>query len=354
MSQKYRNILIVIVSILVLLEVLFLKPSSLHNNEGVAGKGLFKDISTLMKSQKKDDEVRYTIDGFHYTAVEGEKKQWEMISDQALLYEISKKVVATNAHIKMYDSAGKITLIEGKEAYYTMGSKDFELKDNVIATFPDGFRIHTSYAIYNGMTQQISSTENFNGESQKTKTEFLQIWGKGFTASKLDPMVHILAESHVKIHRIPQKEVHDVRSDLGKIDRFSKIAFFDMKATDRFVDSDLGSLNVKSRKQEAHYDNAAHVLNFLTATEDVKITEMDKNKPGMKYATCQKADFMAKDDKILLTGFPSVYQETDTVTGELITIFRSKNIIEVNQANGYHNEQQLSSTNKSTPNRKGR
>lgn len=111
-----------------------------------------------------------------------------------------------------------------------------------------------------------------------------------------------------------------------------------MVSPDRFVESDRGTLHVKSRRQEATYDPQKSALRVMTAYDDVLIQERDpiKSKKGMKYATCQKADFLTQEDKIYLTGFPSVYQEKDTITGELITIYRKRNIVEVTQANGLH------------------
>ena len=69
------------------------------------------------------------------------------------------------------------------------------------------------------------------------------------------------------------------------------------------------------------------------------LTDPKKLLTGLKYATCQQAEFFSKENKIVMSGFPSAYQEGDTITGELITIYRSKNLVEVNQANGYHSNE---------------
>lgn len=326
----------VALGLLVALDILLLKPSSLEVDEAETRRGLFKDLSQMVKTQKPDDEIQYTIQGFHYTSVEGEVKEWEMTSDTAVLYEGSKNVVAANARIKMFDSAGKITYIEGKEAHYKMGAKDFELFHDVKVTFPDGFWIKTEQARYVGATQVVSSAVDFYGESQKTKTEHLQVWGKGFTASRNDPYVHVLSETRAKIHRFNPKEIDDVRSDQAKLDRFKKVSLFTMDRSEDRVESMLGTLQVRSKRQEANYDGASHQFNYMTAFDDVYIKETAPQQGGLKYATCQRADFVAKDDKILMTGFPSLYQENDTVTGELITYYRGKSLVEVSQANGFH------------------
>jgi LPS export ABC transporter protein LptC len=321
-----------------MIQILLLQPNIIHVADQSEKKGLFKDLSSLVQNTLEDDEVRYTIQGFHYTSVAAEVKRWEIDATTALLYENSRKVVASNAKIRMFDAGGQITFIEGDEAHFFMGQRDFDLYENVKVTFPDGFVLTTSRAHYSADTGRVSSPADFYGESKKTKTEWLMVWGKGFIAHREEPIVNILSETRAKIHRFETNEVNDVLSDKANINRFTKVSYFFMNDNRRLVESTLGTLLVRSRRQEANYDAATHALNYMTAYDDVYIKETDpeKSKGGIQYATSQKADFISKDDKILLTGFPSVYQTSDTVTGELITVFRSKNLVEVTQANGFH------------------
>ena len=45
------------------------------------------------------------------------------------------------------------------------------------------------------------------------------------------------------------------------------------------------------------------------------------------------AEFFAPTDTILLTGFPSVYDGDDAVTGDKITLYRTTGVVEVTAAN---------------------
>ena len=338
MIKKPNFIFIVLVSIFVVVEILILRPTNIETGEESAG--MFSSIETMIEAQKVKDEVGYTIDGFHYTAVEGEIKQWELLAREAILYEKSRMVHAKEARIRMFDPVGKVTLIEGDAAQYRMGVRDMDLQGNVKVTFPDGFWLKTAKAHYEGTTGKITSREPVYGEANVSdlKGETMQIWGIGFEANKLAPDVFIREQAHVRMHRADSPEATDVRSDQVRIDRFTKVAYFSMAAGGRFVESKRGTLHVKSRRQEATYDADARSLKFLTAYEDVLIRETDaqRMKTGLKYATSQKAEFYTKEDKILLSGFPSAYQEQDTLTGELIVIYRGKNLVEVTHANAYH------------------
>jgi len=184
----------------------------------------------------------------------------------------------------------------------------------------------------------VSTTEPFHGEAQPNAGELMHMWGRGFRAKRSEAVVYVLNESRVNMRRLLSDELTDVRSDFAEVDRFKKVAYFTMSSPQKFVETDRGTLHVKSRRQDATYDSKSSSIKVMTAYDDVLIEERDlkKSKKGLKYATCQKADFLTLEDKILLSGFPSVYQEKDTLTGELITIFRKRNVVEVNQANALH------------------
>ncbi len=337
MIRKLNLIIIALVCLIVIVEILFLRPSNVVSTEE-STPGMFNSIETMIDAQKRNEEVGYTIDGFHYTAVEGEIKHWQMVATQAILYEKSKLVRAQKARINMFDTSGKITLIEGDEAHYKMSERDLDLVGNVKVTFPDGFWVKTTRAHYAAKTGLISTTESFNGEAVPGKGELMQIWGTGFEASKSGPEINVFSQTHVRMRRLENDEITDVHSDRGLLNRFTKVAYFSMVDKSRFVESKQGTLYVKSKLQDATYDSTAHLVKFMTAYDDVLIKETDpvRGQSGLKYATSQKAEFLTQENKILLSGFPSAYQEHDTLTGELIIIYRKTNMVEVTHANAYH------------------
>ncbi|MGE4232408.1 MAG: LPS export ABC transporter periplasmic protein LptC [Bacteriovoracia bacterium] len=342
--RRKSTLLIAIVCIFVIVEILFLRPSTVPRVEEDP-QGMFNSIEKLVESQKQKDEVGYTIDGFHYTAVEGEVRHWEMFAKQAVLYEHSRLVLATDAKIKMFDPMGKITNIKGDQAYYKMGNRDLDLQDNVKVVFPDGFWVTTTRAHYSASTELISSDKAFKGETIPQKGELMQVWGTGFNATKSGPDIHILNNTHAKLRRFTSDEITDVNSDKAIINREKKTGQFSMHAQTNkksFVESIQGTLFVRSKFQDVTYDPQTNNVQYLTATEDVYIKEMDqkRSQTGLKYATCQRADFLTKEDKILLSGFPSAYQGEDILTGDQIIVHRKKNLLEVMQTNAVHRNTQ--------------
>ncbi len=336
---KRSNIIITVVGVLVLIQQLFLRPTSVEISEDDP-QGMFSSIEAQLEAAKIKDEVKYTLEGIHYTSIEGGKKQSEMTATEAVVYDKTNLFVAENVKMKMFDPTEKSTDIDGKRAYFKMGTKEMDIENDVKVTFPDGFWIKTEKVHYSAADQRVTSQEPFYGESipQKGITDHMKVWGTGFLGSKLSSDVYILKNSHAVIRHDGNAEITDVRSDQAKINRFTRQTEFTMNQPTSFVETLQGTLNIKSRRQDATYDTKESQLKYMTAWDDVTINETDAKKlsEGMKYATCQKAEFHTKQNKILLSGFPSVYQDNDTVTGEVITIYRDTNIVEVTEANAYH------------------
>ena len=73
--------------------------------------------------------------------------------------------------------------------------------------------------------------------------------------------------------------------------------------------------------------------------EDVLVKETDPKKKtkneSLRYATSGKAVFDTKRDVIVLSEFPQVYQDNDTVTGEVIVLHRDSDVVEVEQSNAF-------------------
>jgi lipopolysaccharide export system protein LptA len=82
------------------------------------------------------------------------------------------------------------------------------------------------------------------------------------------------------------------------------------------------------------------------AYEDVLIKQIEDEKkpkpkpspgsgPILKYATAGQADFDSESNLIILTEFPQVYQDNDTVTGDIIKMHRDTDIVEVEHSNSF-------------------
>jgi lipopolysaccharide export system protein LptA len=71
----------------------------------------------------------------------------------------------------------------------------------------------------------------------------------------------------------------------------------------------------------------------MTLHDDVLVREIGK--PSQRYGTGGRADFESQRNVIVLREFPQVYQDRDTVTGDVIIVHRDTDIVEVEHSNAF-------------------
>jgi len=94
----------------------------------------------------------------------------------------------------------------------------------------------------------------------------------------------------------------------------------------------------RSRRAELNYGSAGRTVNYMTAFEDVFVRERsadDPQKLALRYATGGRADFDNVRNVVVFSEFPQVYEDNDTMTGDLITLHRDSDLVEVEHSNAY-------------------
>ena len=76
------------------------------------------------------------------------------------------------------------------------------------------------------------------------------------------------------------------------------------------------------------------LLQYLVTYEDVVIKELGK-KESLRYGTGGRADFDTRRNVIVLSQYPQVYQDNDTITGDIILVHRDTDVVEVEHSNAY-------------------
>jgi len=337
MKVSKKFILYFFVFILVVVEVLLLKPSSLDTVEDQVPSMNVKIVNQV-EAEKFDDEIKYSMTGVKYALLKKNHKDSLFYADNLVLLNKNNLMVADTAKIFLFDEAQKTTQIQSKKVFFKMSEKDLELKDNVYILFHDGVWVRTSSAFYNVKEEKFSSKDYFWGETPKTQSDVISFSGVGFEGSKKELKLTVLGQVKVKAKNYKTNQETNVFADRAMFDRQErKISFF-MDSPLKLVNAKQDTLNISSKIQTLFYDEKSSKIKKLQAEENVFIEETDPKKAsqGLKTATCELAEFEVLENKLILSKFPTVYQENDTLTGEVITFYRDKNIVEVLQANAYH------------------
>ncbi len=287
----------------------------------------------------------YSIDGFDYVSSQGSVKQWKLLARKAFLYNRERLVHSRRVTAHLFDTDGKITVVTGLEAKYYMNQKDLEVFGDVVTRFPDGFEVRSAYLRYKPAIRKIEIPLKYRvrGQSGAEDTQTLGFESDGMDFSMEEGLILLPKDAIVRMGSQGRSETDmtEILSDRCVINRRTHIAHFTMDPgrplKSRFVRIHQPTLSAKSRRADLRYGNdAASMVQYMTAYEDVLIHEKPKE-PGAfpRYGTGGRADFDQQKNLIILREFPQVYQDEDTITGDVIIVHRETDIVEVEHSNAY-------------------
>jgi len=363
-SRSWRIFLALGLGVLIFFQITAFSPSRLEQDPPAKT----VDPTELVPEEKADIQVKpdlpkdrvpeYSIDGFQYVATEKNKKQWKINSVQAFFYQPEGFVHNIDVKSELYDSDDNITYITSKEAKYVEGTKDLELFGNVIATFPDGLVVKAPYALYRTATKKISVPRKYPilgyTTSEEKKNEHLEFTSMGMDYDQDKQLVSLPEKVSTKVIEIKpgeaEPEITTVLSDQALLNREDNTAIYTM--VDRpnfpmtFVKITQPGMHAKGRRAEFDFKSEERKIERMKMFEKVEIFEDPKKpKPGdiktrkkppqARYSTSDYAEFLTAENLIILKEYPQVYQDGDTITGEVVVMHRDTDLVEVEQGNAY-------------------
>ncbi len=297
----------------------------------------------------------YSVDGFNYVSTQGGVKNWKLEANQAHLYTEEKITHARVVKTFIYGTDGKITVVTSREAKYFTNDRDLEMFGNVKATMPDGFVIEseflryeanrarlnvpTTYAVHGyGKTGNPAAAPSLTPTSPASPPpNEIDFQSKGMNYDMKNGVIQLPAM--VKVTALsPAKEKTVIESDRCTVLRNEQSALFRMYPNrpipKRFVYITQPSQLTRGRSADFFYGTQTEKLEYLIVREDVQIQETG-NHQSLKYATAGRATFDSRQNTILLSEYPQVYQDHDTVTGDVIILHRDTDIVEVEHSNAF-------------------
>lgn len=345
---RWRSILLALVVVFVIVEIVALSPSTLEKpptSTGVAPEAFIPATDAILAGGIPKKVPDYSIDGFQYVSSKGVQKQWKLVSNKAYLYNAEKIVHARTVVAYLFDSSDKITVVTGKEAKYFMNGRDLEIFGDVVTKFPDGFETRSEYLRYLPAKRKIEIPVTYpvNGSGSESPQQAIEFKSHGMDYDMGKSLIYLpQAVRFVLINKQgPNINKHSERtvieSDHCRIDRVKQIGNFTMNQRrplkERFVRINQVGMYGQGREVDIHYGDFSKLLQYMVARGDVLLKETGKE--SLQYATGGRADFDAKDDLVVLTEFPQVYQDNDTVTGDIIKMHRDTDIVEVENSNAF-------------------
>ena len=353
LKPRVRPILIASVAGLIIMQIVVLSPAPLEQAPSEASaplepETLVQNETVLASGIPKNTISEYSVERFEYVSTRDGEKQWKLHAERAFLYNQQKLVHARNIKAFIYDVTGKITVVTGHEAKYFMNERDLEIFGNVNVVFPDGFNLYSSYLRYLPAKRRIEMPittpvigEGSVAESSGNLIHFTSNgleWNMDSTAVNGDTILLPQEVNFSFDNRRTGEGVTTIVSDRSIVYRRKQLAKFTMDPgrpiASRFVKINQKTLNSQARIADLNYGDSPKILQYMTLFDDVLIREFGK-KTSLQYATAGRADFDSNRNRIVLSKFPQVYQDNDTVTGDIILMHRDTDVIEVQNSNAF-------------------
>lgn len=351
LRRRLRGLLLGATATLIVVQIVALSPKTVEKPQdaksAVDPETLLPiEERTLATGLPKGQVPEYSVDQFSYVSTQGMEKQWKLHAELAHLYNSEKIVHARRVKAFLYDAAGKTTVVTGKEAKYFVNQRDLEIFGDVKARFPDGFEMESQYLRYRPGRREIDVPVQVPVHGLATEGQRIEFDSFGMEYSMASGKI-LLPKSARLTSSSPTGEKTLLESDQCVIHRDRQHAEFTMaswrKDPERFVRMSQPSMFARARRMDLTYGDYSKLVNYLVAREDVLIRELTgpgKTDVGaepatLKYATAGKAEFNSKRNVVVLTEFPQVYQDKDTVTGDVILLHRDTDIVEVEHSNAF-------------------
>jgi LPS export ABC transporter protein LptC len=261
----------------------------------------------------------YAMSNARYVSVKDGRVEMETQSKDAAFDMASRRMDAKDVTAYFYNDQNQKTKVTADHGEFFMNERRMHLYDNVRSESADGFIMKGPEANYAMDKKLFVAPQPVEGEATDRD---MKVWGNRAESDLNDTKIYLLGNARATY--IEKKHgLTKVRGDRAEVDRTKEKVFF-KEHVQVEQDTTVGT----GRFAEFFYSKKEQGIRYMSITEDVKITE----KKG-RYTRSQVAEFFAPTDTIVLSGFPSVYNGDDAVTGDKITLYRTTGVVEVSAAN---------------------
>ena len=336
-SAQFPTYLLAGVAMFLVAYFALLSPSSLEEDFSGVRVVHPKDLLNFLKNESEPILAKgvpteitpaYSLRNFDFFATTENHPQLKFTAKKSNFYQKEELIHARDSIVTFPDN----TVVTSRESLFLTLKNEIEFFGNVVITFDNGLVVRTNYmkAITRPVLDiLIPMSEAVSGE-KIDKTGSVAFKSFGLTYYNDEPkIVKLTSQSLVKItgDRLTQ-----IQSDQAKMIFMKNKIYFNMdekRAFDRqFVQVHQQNMEMKSRVIEVDLNHSK--VETISALTDVSI------KDRTFFSTSGKAIFIEKQNQIQLSDFPQVYQDNDTITGDLIIYNRTEDTIEVKESNAIY------------------
>jgi lipopolysaccharide transport protein LptA len=302
-----------------------------------------KDLLTFLRN---DPETPATVpflrsvapsysarDGVLYST-EGGKPKFKLLARKTNLYQEHQIAHIREAHVFLQDG----TEVTSKEALYDLVKSQVTFMGSVESIFQDGAIVKSEKAILDikpVMHLSIPTTELVNGKKTNLASPVI-FESMGLEYSEQDKTIRLLSKVKVRVSGPKSVEVVSDHCNVIQTKNLLEFSMDDSKIIERqFVVATDPGMFLKSRRMEVKLHSGRQVEEII-ALQDVFFENLGQT-DSKTQGTGGKGIYRVRENEIILSEFPQLYQDRDTVTGDTITYNRNSERVEVTRSNAIYN-----------------
>jgi lipopolysaccharide transport protein LptA len=288
---------------------------------------------TLAKNIPAKTPPSYSIRDLEYLSTDSNKAHWRMLARKSYSYD-----AAQISHGRDAQFFGKSGVVTAKEATFSQQSNVVELYGNVVATFNNGMVVESEYAkiITSENTQiLIPTTEFVHGHKPLSKGSKFLFKSFGLSYDDRIGELKLLSQSHMDILTDQPTAIDSDMATYFENRQIMEATMFDTRPLpEQFVKAKQEKLDLKSRKLTVKMEGE-QTVQTLNAYGEVEFFDTTDPLHPVR-GTGGRAEYFEKKNLLFLMDFPQVYQDSDTITGDIIRYDRTHDTIEVDQSNAFN------------------
>lgn len=290
-------------------------------------RSLLEVATTQLEPEKEESYFTGVLSFFS----EENQKNLKLIADQLTLHSYKDEVSFISPNGTAYTQEQEPVDYQGKRGLYDMKTDRLELYEDVEIKFAtDWFqsqemiyyltldRLHAQNEVksylYNVENRDriFVNAQKAHGQPRAGVMEYEgEVEGRIQRHRPFEPPVHFASKTMVL--NLPQ----------DKVELFNDVV---IKKQD---------FTARSYTGEIYLDNYNKKLKYFVLNDDVKVVEkvLIGAEPFERRSFSEKLEGFMAENKIVLTGFPRVFQHQDIIKGNLITLRENSEVIEVEDSN---------------------
>ena len=323
---------------------MLLSPSSLEDD--FSGMRVInpKDLLSLLKNEPSslsktplphDIAPSYSLRDLTLLSANGNTPGFKLSARKSSTYQKEELSHLREVIVELKDG----TRIESQEAIHDFKKGEIVFLGTVQIHLPGGADLFTEQVIFYSkpMTRiLVPRNEALRGIQHQGKTT-LQFTARGLEYIDQEPKALKLL-SEVRVNLRGEKGA-EIRSDFAEYsDALGQLRFGmrdNQPIQKQFVEVHEPDLDLKSRTLELDISNQKE-LETITARTDVWFKDThDQARPSV--GTGGMGVYAVEKNQIILSDFPQLYQDNDTITGDTIIFHRDSDTVEVKQSNAIYN-----------------